>query len=73
MCGYRTRVVEFIDMEHTAKNVLLRAVRREPGEVDERRRRERAGTYRGLRRMLGIEATRLEKQLGREFVERVTD
>ena len=32
-CGYRTQVVEFIDMEHTAKNVLLRAVRPEPGEA----------------------------------------
>jgi hypothetical protein len=31
-CGYRTQVVEFIDLEHTAKNVLIRAVRREaPG------------------------------------------
>ena len=26
--GYRTQVVEFIDLEHTAKNVLIRAVRR---------------------------------------------
>jgi len=26
--GYRTQVVEFIDMEHTAKNVLIRAVKR---------------------------------------------
>ncbi|MDA1016760.1 MAG: SAM-dependent methyltransferase [Planctomycetota bacterium] len=25
--GYHTRIVEFIDMEHTAKNVLIRAVR----------------------------------------------
>ena len=25
--GYRTRIVEFIDMEHTAKNVLIRAIR----------------------------------------------
>ena len=73
VCGYRTRVVEFIDMEHTAKNVLLRAVRREPGEVDARRRRERSETYRGLRRMLGIEMTRLEEQLGSELIERVAD
>lgn len=28
--GYDTQVLEFIDMEHTPKNILLRAVRREP-------------------------------------------
>ncbi len=26
-CGYQTQVVEFIDLEHTAKNVLIRAMR----------------------------------------------
>ena len=75
VCGYRTGVIEFIDMEHTAKNVLLRAVRREPGEADERRRRERAVAYRGLRGMLGLETFRLEEQLeaelGGEFAERL--
>ena len=25
--GYRTQVLEFIDMEHTPKNILIRAVR----------------------------------------------
>jgi SAM-dependent methyltransferase len=72
VCGYRTRVVEFIDMEHTAKNVLLRAVRRDPGAVDQRRRTERAEAYRGLREMLDVETTRLEQQLGPEFLERVS-
>ncbi len=75
VCGYRTGVIEFIDMEHTAKNVLLRAVRREPGEADERRRRERAEAYLGLRAMLGLETFRLEEQLeaelGGEFAERL--
>jgi hypothetical protein len=28
-CGYRTQLVEFIDMEHTPKNVMLRAVKSE--------------------------------------------
>ena len=27
-CGYKTQVIEFIDLEHTAKNLLIRAVRR---------------------------------------------
>lgn len=30
--GYDTQVLEFIDMEHTPKNILLRAVRREDGK-----------------------------------------
>ena len=32
---------------------------------------ERAEAYRGLRGMLGVETTRLEQQLGPEFLERV--
>ena len=27
-CGYRTQVLEFVDLSHTPKNVLLRAVKR---------------------------------------------
>ena len=27
-CGYRTQLLEFIDFEHTPKNILIRAVRR---------------------------------------------
>ena len=31
--GYETRVMEFIDMEHTAKNLLIRAIRRISGDT----------------------------------------
>lgn len=27
-CGYKTQLLEFVDMEHTAKNIMLRAVKR---------------------------------------------
>lgn len=33
-CGYETQVLEFVELEHTAKNVLLRAVRK-PGRSNE--------------------------------------
>ena len=36
--GYETSILEFIDMEHTPKNLLIRAVKRQEG--DERRQRE---------------------------------
>lgn len=32
-CGYRTQILEFIDMEHTPKNLLIRAIRQ--GREDE--------------------------------------
>ena len=34
--GYRTQILEFIDMEHTPKNILIRAVRQ--GEKKENSR-----------------------------------
>lgn len=36
--GYETDLLEFIDMDHTPKNILIRAVRKEG--ISERRRRE---------------------------------
>ena len=30
-CGYDTQVLEFIDMEHTPKNILIRAVKKNKG------------------------------------------
>ena len=29
--GYETQILEFIDMEHTPKNLLIRAVKRQEG------------------------------------------
>ena len=29
--GYKTQILEFIDMEHTPKNILIRAVKRKTG------------------------------------------
>ena len=62
LSGYRTHVLEFIDLEHTPKNLLLRAVRRKtsPTEAqwDGQRRR-----YADLKEQLGVEAFTLERLL----------
>jgi hypothetical protein len=51
-CGYKTQVVEFIELEHTAKNLLLRAVRR----PESLRHHERATeAYNELKCSLGLD------------------
>jgi len=55
--GYRTQVIEFVDLEHTAKNLLIRAVRRGDGGDPEAFR-----TYRAFKEGLGIDPA-LERAL----------
>jgi SAM-dependent methyltransferase len=57
LAGYDVQLVEFVDLEHTPKNVLIRAVRR-PG----RDRRKLAREYLEFKRTLGIEPS-LERAL----------
>ena len=47
--GYRTQLVEFVPLEHTAKNVLIRAVKGAPAGAETRR------AYEELRDALGLE------------------
>ena len=56
LAGYRTQLVEFIELEHTPKNVLIRAVRGGPASAETRR------SYEELRDALGLEPT-LERLL----------
>lgn len=58
--GYSTQIVEFIDLEHTAKNVLIRAVRRTG--VDPHHE-SREAEYAAYKRLLGIETPYLERAL----------
>lgn len=40
LCGYNTKVMEFIDMEHTPKNILIKAILGSPSEekLEEKRK-----------------------------------
>jgi SAM-dependent methyltransferase len=56
LAGYRSQLVEFVALEHTAKNVLIRAVKGRPAGAEVRR------SYEELRDSLGLEPT-LERLL----------
>ena len=59
--GYATQIVEFIDMEHTPKNLLIRAVKRR--QDDPAKRAESWKQYQQLKDSLGIESFTLERSL----------
>jgi SAM-dependent methyltransferase len=59
LAGYRTQLVEFVELEHTPKNVLIRAVRGGRATPETRR------GYEELRDALGLEPT-LERLLSVE-------
>lgn len=59
MKGYKTQLLEFIDMEHTPKNILIRAVRTK-GLLPKAARKQQAERYQACRDFFGAELT-LEK------------
>jgi hypothetical protein len=61
LVGYDVQVLEFVELEHTPKNVLIRAVRR-PGRKTDRAARE----YRELKEAFGIDPC-LERALADEL------
>ncbi|MDA1231312.1 MAG: SAM-dependent methyltransferase [Planctomycetota bacterium] len=63
-CGYQTQVLEFIEMEHTPKNLLIRAIRRKPGIGGAKSVAGKALTeLRRQRSRLGIPPLMLERRL----------
>jgi hypothetical protein len=63
-CGYQTQVMEFIDMEHTPKNLLIRAVRRKSANAGAKTVANKALIdVRRLRSQLGVEPLSLERRL----------
>lgn len=65
--GYRAQVLEFIEMEHTPKNVLLRGIRRKPGEPASARLQQEAHA---LRELLGVRELTLDRLLGGDVCDR---
>ena len=64
--GYQTQVMEFIDMEHTPKNLLIRAVKRIPGSSGAKVMASQAlADVRQLRSQLGVEPLTLERRLNK--------
>lgn len=45
LCGYNTKVMEFIDMEHTPKNILIKAILGSPSEEKLEEKRKEYNRY----------------------------
>lgn len=67
-CGYRTQILEFIDMEHTPKNILIRAIRQGTYMDRPGKGRDNGGQIKELVHFLGVEPT-IVKQLAPELLE----
>lgn len=52
LCGYKTQVMEFIDMEHTPKNILIRGIK---DRVNKEVLAEKYEDYKKFIEYLGIE------------------
>lgn len=52
LCGYKTQVMEFIDMEHTPKNILIREIK---DKVNTESLKRRFNEYEKFKSFLGIE------------------
>ena len=50
LCGYKTKMIEFIDMEHTPKNILIRAIKSKSSNL-----KEKLKEYNRLKEFLGIQ------------------
>lgn len=70
LVGYKTQILEFIDMEHTPKNILVRAVKKPDFHEDETSLSGRLNAYEECREFLGVEPT-LYKLLSSRFISRM--
>lgn len=68
ICGYRTQVLEFIDTEHTPKNLLIKAVKRQ-SDLKSTDLQNTVQQYQSLKTQFGIQSFSLEQALGKHFQE----
>lgn len=66
LMGYRAEAIEFVAVEHTAKNLMIRAVRRRPGPAAERAREAACERYEALADAWGVRPA-LETLLGERW------
>jgi hypothetical protein len=59
--GYATQVVEFIDLEHTAKNILIRAVRRQRPDIA--LQAARLAEYQSFKQEIGLQKVAVDRLL----------
>lgn len=52
LCGYKVKMVEFIDMEHTPKNILIKAIKTNPSKTY---LKEKAEEYNNFKNFFNIE------------------
>ena len=60
LCGYKTKMIEFIDMEHTPKNILIKAIKSKSSNL-----KEKSIEYNKLKEFLGIQP--LLEELTRKY------
>ena len=53
-CGYKTQLLEFIDIEHSPKNILIRAVK---ADISEKKRQEALEEVREMMQVLNVKPT----------------
>jgi SAM-dependent methyltransferase len=61
--GYQTQILEFIETEHTPKNLLIRAVRDPESSISNAGNKKAVADVRSTRNMLGVPPLALERQL----------
>ena len=60
LCGYKTKMIKFIDMEHTPKNILIKAIKSKSSNL-----KEKLIEYSKLKEFLGIQP--LLEELTRKY------
>lgn len=68
ICGYHTQVIEFIDTQHTPKNLLIKAVKRST-PLSQADRQQAVQEFQSLKTQFGIPEFALERNLGDRFQE----